>query len=224
MMRVNRHIALLLLGPTGSGKTPLGQMLEARGLCGTKCVHFDFGENLRQLVAHNRPDDAISSDDIEFLRGVLATGALLEDRHFPLAQRILGSFLAHRPMDDETVVVLNGLPRHVGQAQAIDTILDVRRVLWLECSVEAVALRLANNIGGDRGDRPDDQADQVRKRLAVFEQQTAPLVEYYRQRGVTIETLQIAADTTPEQAWATLQRLPDAALSPPRECGRSCLR
>jgi hypothetical protein len=43
--------ALLLLGPTGAGKTPLGDWLEAHGLWGRPCHHFDFGANLRAVVA-----------------------------------------------------------------------------------------------------------------------------------------------------------------------------
>lgn len=88
----NRLPALLLLGPTGSGKTPLGRVLEARGLAGRRCLHFDFGENLRQVVAQHKPDSLVSTTDIAFLRRVLETGALLEDDQFPLAARILRSF------------------------------------------------------------------------------------------------------------------------------------
>ena len=92
------HRAALLLGPTGAGKTPLGQMIESRGLWGDECLHFDFGANLRRVVDENRPDEVISRADIEFLRGVLASGALLEDEHFPIARRILmlgGYFPGH---------------------------------------------------------------------------------------------------------------------------------
>ncbi len=67
----HRPPALLLLGPTGLGKTPLGLLLEARGLAGHRCVHFDFGDNLRQAVARYQPDDILSREDIEFLRHVL---------------------------------------------------------------------------------------------------------------------------------------------------------
>ncbi len=46
--------AILLLGPTGSGKTPLGQALEKKGLAGRRCVHFDFGANLREIAGLKR--------------------------------------------------------------------------------------------------------------------------------------------------------------------------
>jgi adenylate kinase family enzyme len=60
--------AILLLGPTGSGKTPLGQVLEERGLWGHTCMHFDFGANLREIVACNKPDGPIGAEDITLLR------------------------------------------------------------------------------------------------------------------------------------------------------------
>ncbi|MEE8450650.1 MAG: hypothetical protein V3R99_02015 [Thermoguttaceae bacterium] len=54
----NRNRAALLLGPTGAGKTPLGRLIEQRGLWGVRCLHFDFGDNLREVVRRNRPDDS----------------------------------------------------------------------------------------------------------------------------------------------------------------------
>jgi adenylate kinase len=198
-MNFTRHRALLLLGPTGSGKTPLGQLIEARGLPGLKCVHFDFGDNLRQIVARNRPDEIVSAADIEFLRDVLGRGALLEDGQFPLAQRVFRSFLARRHVDPQTWVVLNGLPRHTGQALAIDAILDVRLVVCLECSDDAVLQRLAGNVGGDRGGRSDDSQDRVQERIEIFRQRTASLVEHYRSKGAKIMTLPVTAATTPEE-------------------------
>ena len=193
--------ALLLLGPTGAGKTPLGQLLEARGLRGARCVHFDFGENLRAVVQRNRPDAIVSRGDIDFLRDVLTSGALLEDEHFPIAERILRSFMVGHRVDDQTIVVLNGLPRHVGQARAIDAILDIRAVVCLDCSGETVARRLETNVGGDRSGRVDDALEQVRKKLDIYHGRTSPLVEHYRQKGVRIETIQVMPAMTAVQMW-----------------------
>ena len=63
-----RHDAILLLGPTGSGKTPLGAALEEHGVCGRQCLHFDFGENLR-ACAEGR--GTLTDEEMAFLRGVL---------------------------------------------------------------------------------------------------------------------------------------------------------
>lgn len=202
--------AMVLLGPTGSGKTPLGQQIESRGIAGTKCVHFDFGENLREVVARNSPNETLSQKDIDFLRGVLASGALLEDDQFPLAEQILRSFLASRQAGAQTCVVLNGLPRHLGQAEAIAAFLDVRTVVCLDCSAETVLERLASNVGGDRSLRTDDRLADVRRKLDIYRTRTSPLVDHYRRRGVRIETLEVTPTMTAEDAWKLLaSRLAD---------------
>ena len=188
--------ALLLLGPTGSGKTPLGKWLEMRGIHGVECVHFDFGENLRETVALH----TLKSSDVEFLKTILSSGALLEDSHFPIAERILRSFLVRRAVDGKKLVVLNGLPRHVGQAEAVESIVHVGRVVVLECSVATVMQRLQNNVGGDREGRSDDVAALVRKKLDDFEQRTMPMIEFYRRRGASIQQIEITPEMTAEDA------------------------
>ena len=45
-----RQPGILLLGPTGSGKTPLGDRLQIRDLWGRRCHHFDFGVRLRDVA------------------------------------------------------------------------------------------------------------------------------------------------------------------------------
>jgi len=86
--------AILLLGPTGSGKTPLGEMLQARGLGdGRRCVHFDFGDRLRRIAAGQLGVDELTGADLEFIGDVLDHGALLEDEHFHVAEKILRAFI-----------------------------------------------------------------------------------------------------------------------------------
>ncbi len=198
--------AAVLLGPTGAGKTPLGELIEQRGLWQQRCLHFDFGANLREVVDRNRPDEWIGAGEIEFLRGVLASGALLEDEQFPLAQRVLRCFLTRHRADGQTLIVLNGLPRHAGQARAIDAVLEVRAVVHLQCSSETVLRRIRTNAGGDRTDRVDDDLEAVRKRLVLFHERTAPLLEHYRGRGARVVTVAVTADMTPEAMWDTLNR------------------
>jgi adenylate kinase family enzyme len=188
--------SLLLLGPTGSGKTPLGQLLHERGLSGRRCLHFDFGENLRQVVDRDAPDAILSPSDLEFLWQVLRTGALLEDRDFPIAERVLRSFLAQNGADHDTVLVLNGLPRHVGQAEALNALVDVRTVVALVCTPEVVLRRIATNAGGDRAGRTDDEQTDVRRKLSIYVQRTAPLVDYYRHRGARVVEVTVSAETT----------------------------
>jgi len=108
-------------------------------------------------------------------------------------------------------VVLNGLPRHVGQAKAIDALVEIRDVICLHCSAEVVVARLASNVGGDRDDRCDDDRERVRKKLEIFEQRTAPLVDHYRQQGVRLIAIDVTSSMTAETAWekvAEAYRLP----------------
>lgn len=196
---MTRVQAILLLGPTGSGKTPLGDWLQAAGLAGRRCVHFDFGENLRQVVAENRTDAAVSLQDLVFLRGLLATGALLENEHFPLAKRILLRFLHLQAVDAQTLVLLNGLPRHPGQAAAVSQLLDVRAVVHLACSAETVVERIRRDTGGDRAARSDDDRDAIRRKLAIYAKRTAPLLEFYRRRRVPVITIGVTAEMTPRR-------------------------
>ena len=198
--------AILLLGPTSTGKTPLGQVLDERGVAGQRCVHFDFGENLRQIVADGQPDEVVSREDIEFLRGVLRAGALLEDKDFPIAERVLRRFLCRQGVDAGTLVVLNGLPRHAGQASAMADILHVRSIVYLQCSAETVLARIADNTGGDRVGRRDDQAADVRRKLDIFAERTAPLADFYGANGAHILELEVSADMTPEQMWMELDK------------------
>jgi adenylate kinase family enzyme len=203
--------AILILGPTGSGKTPLGETLQEHGVAGRKCVHFDFGEHLRQVVVRNEPDEIVSVDDIAFLRGVLDSGALLEDRDFPIAERILRRFLART--DPEALIVLNGLPRHAGQAQSVSRLLPIRTVIHLQCTPSIVRERIARNTGGDRTGRVDDDLASIRAKLEVFAHRTAPLVACLQEQGADVVTLDVGADMTAEQMW----RRVDACLSRTRQ-------
>lgn len=208
--------AILILGPTGSGKTPLGEVLEERGLWGRRCLHFDFGANLREIVAGNRPDELVTSVDIALLRRMLREGLLLEDQHFPLAARILRRFVARRAPPGASWIVLNGLPRHLGQAQAMEAVVEVRMVVYLACPAQVVAGRIEGNVGGDRERREDDVPEAVRRRLKIFTQRTAPLLDYYRSRQVRIETLEVGPRTTAEETWRAIESSGTGTLSQTR--------
>jgi adenylate kinase family enzyme len=203
-MNSARHEALLLLGPTGSGKTPLGQMLTERGLHGRPCAHFDFGENLRRAAARTTGDAGLSWQDISFLRQVLQTGALLEDKDFPIAERLLRSFLARAAQQAKTLIVLNGLPRHVGQAAALRPLLDVRTVVKLHCTPRTVYDRIEANTGGDRATRIDDALHDIERKLQIFADRTLPLVEHYQRANARLVTIEVTRATTPSAMWRLL--------------------
>jgi adenylate kinase family enzyme len=197
--------AVLLLGPTGSGKTPLGQLLEARGLHGRRCRHFDFGENLREIVARDAPDGSFTVDDVALLRRMVREGLLLEDEHFPLAARILRRFLAARRSDSKSWIILNGLPRHLGQAHGLEGVVDVRAVVCLACSAQVVSERIRGNAGGDRSLRDDDAPESVRRKLAIFTERTTPLLRHYQSRRASLQTIEVGPRTTAEEMWRAME-------------------
>lgn len=196
--------AILLLGPTGSGKTPLGELLAARGLWGRRCLHFDFGEQLRKIAAgHNWP--GLSADDVDFVVQVVETGALLENEDFHIADVILRGFIDERNIGPGDWVVLNGLPRHVDQAEDVDTIVCVRAVIDLRCGPDVVSERIRTNAGGDRAARTDDDPKAVTKKLEIYTRRISPVVEHYRARRARIETVNVAVDSTAESILQVLE-------------------
>jgi adenylate kinase family enzyme len=215
-----RYSAVLLLGPTGAGKTPFGELLETAGWRNRRCIHFDFGMALRNCVASSSAANTatlLTADEIAFLKRVLESGALLEDEHFPIARKVLLDFLAARGATPETIVVLNGLPRHVGQAEAMDGVVAMETVIHLSCTPEVVVARIRSNSGGDRAGRSDDEIAAVRKRIETFSRRTEPLLAYYRTRGVPIVAIAVGPTTTPQEM---LSGCSTAGVSPSPAVGR----
>lgn len=198
--------AILLLGPTGAGKTPLGELLAARGLWGRRCFHFDFGENLRSVAQGGKLASKLTQAERDVVARSLTTGALLENEQFAIARKILLSFLAERRATSDDLVVLNGLPRHAGQAADIDAVLTVEAVVSLACTPEVVLERIRTDAGGDRANRRDDDIEAVKRKLQIFAERTAGLTEHYRQFGAEIHQLNVRAETTAEDLWRALDR------------------
>jgi adenylate kinase family enzyme len=203
---MSRHQAILLLGPTGAGKTPLGDMLQARGLGTERCVHFDFGQSLRRIASGQLAVNEITAGDRAFIADMLDRGALLENEHFHVAEKVLRAFLAEQchGQDAHAMVVLNGLPRHAGQADGIGRIVTVRLVVELSCPAETVLRRLAGDPGGDRAGRIDDDPARVRKKLGLYTRRTEALLSHYRSLGAEVITLTVGPATTAEDAWREL--------------------
>ena len=188
--------ALLLLGPTGSGKTPLGETLQEKGLWGKSCRHFDFGSELRRVAAGW--GDFTPSERI-FVKQLISEGALLEDQHFSLAARLLEQFAGAAHAD---LLVLNGLPRHAGQAAALAPRLRIIALVVLEAEADELAARIRSNIGGDRAQRSDDSPELLQRKLAIFRERTAPLLAYYSSAGVHIVRIAVTARSTPDLVYS----------------------
>jgi adenylate kinase family enzyme len=168
-----RHSAVLLIGPTGSGKTPLGQLIEERGLWGLRCLHFDFGYELRQSI--QKDSQVLTATERELVARMLRTGALLEDEHCTVAFKIFQGFLTSHNVDRRMLIVLNGLLRHTGQAEHMKEVVRMQAVISLECTPEAVMQRINMDAGGDRAGRIDGSLEEVQRKLELFRQRTAPV-------------------------------------------------
>jgi adenylate kinase len=86
--------------------------------------------------------------------------------------------------------LLDGFPRNVTQAEALDKMLDDKNLVLdgvVEVAVDdgilisRIEKRAAETVGGPRD---DDNAESLKNRLVVYHEQTAPLIEYYKNKGV----------------------------------------
>jgi adenylate kinase len=188
--------SLLLVGPTGSGKTPLGDEIEKRGFGGRRCVHLDFGANLRSIAAGPGSLKMISPDEVAAIRSSLATGALFEERDMPMIVRIVERFAGEKNLEPGDLLVLNGLPRHVGQAESLAAVISVERVVELDASAAVIRERMRLDPGGDRAVRRDDSLAAVEKRLTDFWERTLPLIDHYRGLGVPVHVIPVTAAMT----------------------------
>ena len=201
-----RWQAVLLLGPTGSGKTPLGELLEKRGFWDMKCLHFDFGQQLRSSVVRQRTP--LNREEIAIVRGVLRDNALLGDEHFSIALKLFRDYLSLHQAGRSEIIMLNGLPRHEGQAEAMNGSVDIEAVLELKAAPDVVRERIRKNSGRDRRHRTDDTIQEVQRKLRLYELRTQPLVEHYRSRGVRILSYDVTVETTAVEirSWLETQK------------------
>ena len=192
-MTRHRRQTILLLGPTASGKTPLGDALERCGAFGRHCRHFDFGEKLRVITNGDETGD-LAEVEIAYLADTLARGALLTNERFYLAKKILNDFLIS--VEDDALIIMNGLPRQLNQALEVDRILNVRAVIELSCSIDTIMARIVADPDSDRMNRNDDDETLVERKLAIYETETKQLRDHYRRYGAQITTIEVKADTT----------------------------
>jgi adenylate kinase len=202
--------AILLLGPTGVGKSPLGDKISQYGLFARTCHHLDFGSELRSAVSFEDRSAAYSAGELEFIHGVLEGGLLLENEHFNLASKIISLYLDRVGFSQHEILVLNGIPRHTGQASDIATIAVIHAVVVLDCSADNVVCRIQENVGGDRTERIDDNKDLIDKKLSIYRERTTPLIDHYTRRGSTLYRISVPADMTPSEAYRKISALATA--------------
>jgi adenylate kinase family enzyme len=202
--------AIVLIGHSSSGKTPLGAQFEGASDSGARrYCHFDFGEHLRAIAA-GRISAALTATDIRFVQSILG-GALLDDEHFYIASRILDWFLSKRRFDpSRDILVLNGLPRHVGQARDLARYGVVFTLaVHCDCTPEIALVRKNASERGEghesRAGRSDSASEIFRQRVATFNAKTLPLLDYFRESGITVVRVPIEPATAPSQVFARIK-------------------
>jgi adenylate kinase len=191
-------VRLIFLGPPGAGKGT-----QARELAGEWGVpQIATGEMLREAVAAGTPLGREA-------KRIMETGALVPDD-------VMIGLIAERLRQPDATggFILDGFPRTIAQAEALDRLLKdlgqkldgvlyfdvgepelVRRLtgrrLCRQCQtafhlVSAPPRRagICDRCGGELYQREDDSEATVRNRLRVYEQQTSPLRDYYRNRNL----------------------------------------
>jgi adenylate kinase len=162
---------LVFLGPPGAGKGTQARMLAtARGL-----AHIATGDMLRAAIAAGTPLGAKAKAYYD--RGELVPDALVVDM---LGERLQGG-------DTGKGFILDGFPRTITQAEALERLLkdlgqDLDRVIFFDVP-EAELLRRLSARRQVEG-RADDTDDAITNRLRVYTAQTAPLLDYYRNRSL----------------------------------------
>ena len=161
---------LVLLGPPGSGKGTQAARLKEH----LQVPHISTGDLLRAEVA------AGSKLGLE-AKEVMARGELVSDA-------ILLGMLEDRFSRDDTRngFILDGYPRNLAQADALDGLLNRLKqafdyAVQLDVPMELLVERIAGRAKAEG--RADDSPESVRTRLKVYDDQTAPVIEYYRSHG-----------------------------------------
>ncbi|MFN3504712.1 MAG: nucleoside monophosphate kinase [Caldimicrobium sp.] len=195
--------ALLLLGPTGAGKTPLGEVLEKRGFLNKKTHHFDFGATLRKITSEDIP---FSPKEKTLIQSILKEGRLLKEEEFYLAEKILRSYLSYKQYQPDDWLVLNGLPRNLFQAKQLEKLINVSFVVNLNIELHTLKVRLYLDPAGDRKNREDDLDQLVEYKLSWFKRETLPLLDYYQRRAHIIH-LQVGERDSGEDLYVKLCHL-----------------
>ena len=156
---------------------------------------------------------AYSTPELDFIHGVLERGLLLENEHFPLAEKIIALFLDRSGFRSRDLLILNGIPRHEGQAVDIRKIANIHALIVLDCSAEEVRCRIRDNVGGDRTERVDDDIALIGKKLNIYRERTAPLIRHYEEQGSTVYRLGVTGTMKPGDAYQNVSAL--AAAHPP---------
>ena len=187
---------IILLGPPGAGKGTQAKSLAER----LDLAHISTGDILRQNVKESTPLGREARDYMD--KGLLVPDELVAKM---LSQRI------EKP-DIKRGFILDGYPRNLNQAKTLDEIfkqhnIDIDLVVYLDSSVPVIIQRLTGRLvcsncganfhvknmppkvsgvcdkcGSKLYQRTDDKEETVRKRLEVYKNEVASLIQYYKEK------------------------------------------
>lgn len=166
---------IVMLGPPGAGKGTQSVLLSKR----LGVPHISTGEILRAESEKSTPLGAR-------VKPILASGDLVSD------DLIIEVFEARIAQDDcQGGFVLDGFPRTVAQAKALDELLSklnkrLSHVVELKVP-ESVLLERIQRRGATGSGRSDDNAAIAARRLQVYWELTAPVTGFYREKGTVVE-------------------------------------
>lgn len=207
---------LVFLGPPGAGKGTLAFMLERDyGL-----IHISTGDMLREAISQKTELGKRAQEYVE--KGLLVPDEIIIEM---IREKLLSA--------SKNGLILDGFPRTIPQAEALDALLKelgrcLKAVILLKISKEVILERLTNRrvcsecgaiyhlkhsppkikdkcdiCGGSLYQREDDKEETILRRISVYEKQTAPLIDYYREKGLLVE---INAEPHLEKVYADLKR------------------
>ncbi len=201
---------LIFLGPPGAGKgTMATRLAEERGI-----PHISTGDIFRENINNE-------TELGKKVKAILDSGELVPDElTIELVQDRLGQD------DAQKGFILDGFPRTIPQAEALETFARVDKVIRFILGDEEIIKRLSGRrvhkpsgrtyhivfsppkvsgqddvTGEDLIQRPDDREESIKNRLEVYRRQTEPLVEFYQKKGLLVD---IDASPEPDTVFSSL--------------------
>ena len=180
---------IVLLGAPGSGKgTQAALLVKELGL-----THISSGELLRS-AAKAGTELGLKA------KSIIDRGELVSD------DIMLGLIKERLSLPDvEGGFILDGYPRNIVQAGALNKLLDsldqpVDEALQIDVDVEMAVMRIAKRAAKEG--RSDDTEEVARNRMKIYSEQTAPVVDYYARKGVLTRVL---GDGTAEEVFQRIK-------------------